>query len=190
MIDVGGVGHHLVHIHIVAGAGAEDDALRHGPGAQALAAQGAVDDGDIRPQVKELPGHGLELGGDGGPGQLDVSGAAGPDDDHLAQRRGDAGGHQDLLGDVPQPQHVPRRGDEGALPDEDAGLFRAGDDVGGFAVPADGGQAQDTLQPPLLQQPVEHGGLSGVFTHAHDGHGFHAVKLPQKLFFHICAPSE
>ena len=190
MIDVGSVGHHLVHIHVVAGAGAEDHALGHGTGAQALAAQSTVDDGDIRAQLKELAGHGFQLGGDGGACQLHMPGASGPDDDHLAQWCGDAGGHEDLLGDVAQPQHVLRRGDQGALPDEDAGLFRTGDDIGGFAVAADGGQAQDARKPSLLQQPVEHGGLSGVFAHAHDGHGFHAVKLLQKLFFHICAPSE
>ena len=175
---------------MVAGAGAEDDALGHGPGAKALAAQRTVDDGDIRAQVKKLLGHGFQLRGDGRPGQLNVSGAACPDDHHLAQRRGDAGGHQYFLGDIPQPQHILGRGDQGALPDENAGLFRAGHNVGGLAVPANGGQAQHTLQFSLLQQPVEHCRLSGILAHAHDGHGFHAVQLPQKLFFHIASPSE
>ena len=90
-------------------------------------------------------GHRFELCGDGGTGQLDVAGAAGPDDDHLAQRRGDTGGHEYFLGNIAQTQHILRRGDEGALPDKDAGLFRAGDNIGGFAVTADGGQTQRSL---------------------------------------------
>ena len=142
---MGGVGHHLVHVHVVAGAGAQDHTLRHSPGAEALAAQRAVNDRDIRSQIKKRLGHRFQLCGDGGAGQLDVAGAAGPDDDHLAQRRGDTGGHEYFLGNIAQTQHILRRGDEGALPDKDAGLFRAGDNIGGFAVTADGGQTQRSL---------------------------------------------
>ena len=184
-VDVGRVGDDLVHAHVVAGAGAEDDALSHGPGAQTLAAQRAVDDGAVRAQVEEIAGHVLELGGDGRAGQLDVAGAAGPEDDHLAQGCGDAGGHEDLLGHVAQTQHILGRGDQGTLLHEDAGLLRAGDYVGGLTIPSDGGQTQCAAQVITGQQPVEHGGLASILAHTHDGHGLRLVEPAQQLIMHI-----
>ena len=114
-------------------------------------------------------------------GKLDVSGAAGPKDHHLTQRRGNAGGLQDLRGHIAQPQHVPGRGDQGSLPDENAGLFCTRHHVGGLAVPPDGRQPQGSLKPVVMQHPVKHSGLSCVFAHAHNGHGFHAVQYLQQL---------
>ena len=96
--------------------------------------------------------------------------------DHLPQRRGDAGGLHDLQRGVPQPQHILGGGDESPFPHEDAGLLRAGDHVGGLAVPADGGQAQRPLQAIVVQHPVEHGGFSGILAHSHDGHGLNAIE--------------
>ena len=180
-VDIGGIRHHPFHAHVIRRAGAQHHALGHRPGAQRLPAQGPVDDGLIRSQIKEHPGYLPQLAGDGWPCQLDVSGAAGPKDHHLTQRRGNAGGLQDLRGHIAQPQHVPGRGDQGSLPDENAGLFCTRHHVGGLAVPPDGRQAQGSLKPVVMQHPVKHSGLSCVFAHAHNGHGFHAVQYLQQL---------
>jgi len=178
------VGDDLLHAGVVAGAGTQDNALRHRPGAQALAPQRTVDDGLLSPQGKKALRHRPQLRGDRGPRQLHIAGAAGAHDDHLAQRGRDAGGHQNLLCHVAQPQHILGRGDQCTLTDKDTRFFRAGDHIGGLAVPPDGGQPQRAPQMARRQQPVEHGGLARVLAHTHDGHGLCFVEPPDQLVVH------
>ena len=158
--------------------------VSHRPRTQTFAPQCAVDDGLLRAQREKALRHRPQLRGDGRPRQLHISGAAGAKDHHLAQRRGDTGGHEDLLGHVAQPQHVLGGGDQGALPDENARLLRTGDHIGGLAVPPDGGQPQRPPQMAAGQQPVEHGGLARVLAHAHDGHGLCLVEPAYQLLVH------
>ena len=129
------------------------------------------------------------MGGDGGTCQLHVACTAGTHDDHLPQGGGNARGHQDLLCHVAQTQHILRRGDEGTLGDVDAGLLRACHHIGGLSVTADGGKPQYPVVG-VGQHPVEHGGLAGVFAHAHDGQCFHAMQLSQQFLFHLFSPSK
>ena len=67
-----------------------------------------------------------------------------------------------LRGHIASRRRLPGRGDQRPLPDEDAGLLRAGHHVGGLAVPADGRQPQGPPEPVMVQHPVEHGGFSRV----------------------------
>ena len=76
------------------------------------------------------------------------------------------------------------RGDQCTLTDKDTRFFRAGDHIGGLAVPPDGGQPQRTPQMARRQQPVEHGGLARVLAHTHDGHGLCFIEPAYQLVVH------
>ena len=174
----------LFHTHVIRCAGTQHDAVGHIPGPQGFAAQGAVDDRLGGAQIKEHPRHLPKLCRDGRPGQLHIAVAAGAHDDHLAQRGRDTCGHQNLFCHIAQPQHILGRGDQCTLTDKDTRFFRAGDHIGGLAVPPDGGQPQRAPQMARRQQPVEHGGLARVLAHTHDGHGLCFVEPPDQLVVH------
>ena len=188
--EIGRVLNDLVHVHVVGRAGAQHDAIGNIPGTQRFAAQSAVDDGLGSSQLEEDPGHLTQLRGNRGPCQLHIAVAAGTEDNHLTQGRGDARGHKDLFCHIPQPDHILGCGDEGACRNKNAGFFRAGDHVGALTVPADGGQSQYLLPSRMAQQPVEHGGLAGVFAHTDYGHTLHLPELADQFCCrHILSPS-
>ena len=169
---------------MIAGAGTEDDALRHGPGTQALTAQCAVNNRLVSAQVKELLRYALELRRNRRAGQLNITVAFGTQNNHLAQRRRDTGGHQDFLGNIAKAQHILCRGQQGALRHINTGLFRTGDHIGGFTVTADGSQAENAVTPTVGQDPIEHRRFARVFTHTDDGHRFHLPQQPIQFSVH------
>ena len=169
---MGGVLHHHIEIFVIGSPGAQHSSLGHPAAAQGLAAEGPVKHHQVGPQFPEGLAQAGQLTGDAGPGQLDVPVAFGPEDDHIPHGGADAGGVQNLPGDVAVIEDEGRgRGHQRPLLDIDAGLFRAGDQVLVLPVPADGGQGDGlAVSVDLPDDLVEDGGLPGVFAHADDRH--------------------